>query len=665
MAKNMTTEQKEALMKAKQEQRELMEKISKQFPKFATSNLMGVKKRLLALQAIGVDMYRLRCFGKLRIVKSKFKGRDRQVKIKTMNAPAFNKFANILLANKEVFTWFNQVAHDPTWEAFWVTIEKLARKPKTLDTWSAAEWMVARNRFKDTVELVNQLSVKFLGKEMAEVKTTEVEVTALFNKETYYFRYVSPQMAWDECKDINLRYFPPPNDAGRFCVGDGYYQHQMKSGKYHGYIVDKTVDAKTNSYKGGEKFSFGFVLVTSGGVADWGFGPENQVTGGEEELAKAIFGASRSGGLTGGQPEEQWIRMIMADWFNMRQPTYNQWCSHIEKIVDLRGWDPTGKPDNGFYERTDKNGKIFLEYFYNGNITERLFLNPRGVRQTAYASTWTAGADGFCQKLNETSSTVMRWYMQAPDTANMQILAEYQQNKLHRLRDSSIPDSPYHSAYCAKTAGGTLWELASKHNLPWELYSFDMDSSWENAEFTRPHLFGLSRSDFEVALLEEKKQEAVFSLRTKDAMTLQEMKRQIRKFNEMDNFFEPQILKMRYERNELQSCNKSGVNGKDTGDKHYRLLLQRLINLHGYKWMKTASGYMLVSPILAYNNADRIMTDAQSRAIDMGLEKTSGLRYKDRLYFSYGILTPMADEILLYDAREGLTTPYRARMEQW
>ena len=35
--KNMTPEQKEALMKAKQEQRELVEKISKEFPKFATS----------------------------------------------------------------------------------------------------------------------------------------------------------------------------------------------------------------------------------------------------------------------------------------------------------------------------------------------------------------------------------------------------------------------------------------------------------------------------------------------------------------------------------------------------------------------------------------------------------------------------------------------------
>jgi hypothetical protein len=259
----------------------------------------------------------------------------------------------------------------------------------------------------------------------------------------------------------------------------------------------------------------------------------------------------------------------------------------------------------------------------------------------------------------------MRWFMQAPDTANMRILAEYQQNKIHRLRDSSIPDSLYHSEYCAKTAGGTLWDLASKDSLPWDLHSFDMDSSWECAEFTRPHLFGLSRSDFEVALKEEKKQEAVYSLRTKDAMTLKEMKRQIRKFNEMDNFFEAQILKLNYKGKSLTSCRKIGANSKNSGEEHRQVLVRRLINIHGYKWMKTASGYMLVSPILAYNNADRIMTDAQSRVIDMGLEKTSGLRYKDRLYFSSGIITPMADEILLYDARESLTTPYRERMEQW
>lgn len=663
MTKNMTTEQKEALMKAKQEQRELVEKISKEFPKFATSNLMGVKKRLIALKAAGADMYRLRNFGKTRTVETKLKGRDRTVVVKTMNVPAFNKFASILLANKEVLTWFNQVAHDPTWEAFWTTIGKLAKKPKTLETWSAAEWMVARNRFKDTVELVNQLSVKFLGQEMVEVKTAEVEVTALFNKETYYFRYVTPQIAWDECKDINSRYFPN-NNPGRFCVGDGYYQHQMKSGKYHGYIVDKTVDAKTNSYKDGQKFSFGFVLVTSGGVADWGFGPENRVDGLEEELSKAVFGAAETGGLTHGQPEEQWIRMIMDNWFDMRRTSYNQWCVHIERMVNIGGWDPAGKLENGFHERQDKNGKMFLEYVSGGNVAERMFLNPRGVRTTLYRHTWVAGHDGFYQKATETSNEVLRWYMQAPEQENMRLVAEYQQALIHRNRDSSVA-LPYHTVYCAQTGGGTLWDLANRSTLPWELHSFEMDSPWENAEFTRPHLFGLSRMDFEAAYIEEKKQEAVYSLRTKDAMTLKEMKRQVRKFNEIDNFFEPNRLTVAYEGKKLRNCRKSGVNVDGVSRSHLRDLARRLMTLHGYKWWKTASGYMLVSPAVAYSNPGRMMTDAQSQAIDMGLEKTTGLEYKSRKYFSYGILTPMVDEILIYDVREALPTRRQEWLNQW
>lgn len=661
--KNMTPEQKEALMKAKQEQRQLVEKISKQFPKFATNNLMGVKKRLIALKEAGANMYRLRQFGKPRTGKNK---RGRQIEVKIMNAPAFNKFANILLANKEMLTWFNQVAHDPTWEAFWITIGDLARKPKTLDTWSAAEWMVARNRYKDTVELINQLSVKFLGKEMLEVKTREVEVTALFNKETYYFRYVTPQGAWDECKDINSRYFPN-NDPGRFCVGDGYYQHQMKSGKYHGYIVDKTVDAKTSSYRDGEKFSFGFVLVTSGGVADWGFGPQNRVDGPEEQLAKAVFGESEDGGLVTGQPEEQWIRMIMNNWFDMRKTTYNQWCGHIERMVNINGWDPDGKLEDGFHERRDKNGKVFLDYVSGRNVTERVFLNPRGVRTTLYRHTWVAGPNGFHQKASETSSEVLRWYMQAPDSANMRLMAEHREAETHHRRGLG-EDSPYNTVHHAKIAGGTLWEMANRHTLPWDLHPFQMDGPWENAEFTRPHLFGLSRADFEAAYIEEKKQEAVYSLRTKDAMTAKEMQRQIQKFNEIDNFFEPQLVTISYKGKLLTSCRKHSPNDSYGIRSHLAELVRRLMTHYGYRWWKTARGYMLVSPALAYSNPDRIMTDAQSRAIDIGLERVNGLRYTDRQYFCYGILTPMADEILLYGAPENgtnLSRAYSQSVDQW
>lgn len=610
--KNMTPEQKEALMKAKQEQRELVEKISKSFPKFSTSNLMGVKKRLLALHAAGTDMYRIRCFGKTRDIVSN--GKMRQVKI--MNAPAFNKFANILLANKEVATWFSQVSHDPTWEAFWKTIEQLAGKPKTLETWSAAEWMVARNRYTATVELVNQLSVKFLGKEMTEVLVHEVEVTALFNKETYYFRYVTPQQAWDECKDINSRYYAP-NDPGSFCVGKGYYQEQMKSGKNHGYIVDKTVDAKTNSYANGDKFSFGFVLITSGGVADWGFGPENRWDGPEEQLAKAVFGEAKRGGLDAGKPEEPWIRMIMAHWFDMRKTSYNQWVKHIEAIVAGNPYHTDLNAPTGLQTKVDKNGKIYLEELYSGKLNRRIFLNEKGIFAQVYSHMYVAGPDGFYMKATSQRKSTTRWFLQTDDTA---------------VSSDSI--KPWQDRQ-----GYTLLENASRGDFPWSKTLDELDSLYENNEFFRPHLASLSRADFETAYIAELKEQAIYSIRTKNIMTAEECQRQICKFNEVDGFYTGKTIYLVFQGKKVVQSGKRHTNSNWDIDGENLTLLRLLVAEYGYKWMKTASGYMLVSAAVAAKNPNRIMAESESLRIDRNCTRAaSDIRYESGRYFSYGIL---------------------------
>lgn len=573
----------------KEQDRKVIEEISGKFPKFSASNLMSVRKRLIAIHEAKMDLYRLRHFGVARRVRT---SKGKYVNVKTMNSAAFNKFASILLKNKEMATWFGQASHDPSWEAFWVTIEQLAKKPKVLETWSAAEWMVARNRYTQTVELVNQLSIRFLGKIMNEVKVKTVEVTSLRNKETYYFRYVSPQQALEECKDINARYFAP-DDPGSYCVGKGHYQMEMASGAFHGYIVDKTVDARTNTYKDGEKFSFGFVLVSSVGVTDWGFGDQNRHDGHEEELAKAVFGNTGESCLESNKPEETWIRMILEYWVDMRKTSYNEWVKKIEEIVKsqcLRHL--TNVHDNRvtFKEFTGKNGKLYYETHYGKSLDCRVFPSKRGATRTGYYSKWAAGTDNFVQKNKVSSEKHFQFFLQA---ANDPHQARFKAKLVGPLLDTYVQNTP-------------KWGLSEDQIQ--SAYEF-VDLSPSMAEFV-----GMNFKEFSDAYSAAQADKAVFSLKTKEIMTMKEVKAQIQRFYELDMNYTCFAI-ARGGKGNSSSVSKSSVTPFSDENRIGIRLYQR----YGYRWMKTKSGYMLVSPEVAAQNAHRMMTEEQVSALDIQL----------------------------------------------
>lgn len=604
--KNMTNSKKEALMKAKQvrlEQRQyIADKIQPEMPGFSLSNLMSVRKRIIALKEQGVDMYRIRCFGSERQVKSTNQvGRTKMIKVKVMNVAAFNKFASILLVNKEMLTWFKEVTHEPTWENFFVDIAKLSKKKNCIETWSAAEWHVVRNRYTSTVELVNSLSVKFLGAPMGEVAIKTCEVTALFNKETYYFRHVSPQQAWDECKDINSRY------KGHFCVGGGTYQEQMKSGQYHGYIVDKTVDAKTNSYKDGNKFSFGFVLTAGGGVSDWGFGNENRWDGQEEQLAKQVFGDAK---LESGKPEEKWIRMILKSWYKMRKMTYNEWVSEIERITKFA--ETTDVHESGeiasYAGRQEvitfsKTGKTCIQDLRGGRSIRNTYLCDKGVFTVDLVNRVAVTATGFVEQAVPNAKKYQRFYL----TKNSRGTFAYHMLRYLQLFKANTSNVMYANDLhgLANAESGTLWVDCNRPDLNWGYFDDEYRQKWETTEYGfLPHLAGLSFPEFKAryqAEVEETKAlRAVYSIKTKLPMTTSEMLAQADMFNIIDMNLHLSMVETE------MSDNMKNCSSRKQSD--FQEMAKKLFFDFGYDWMKTKCGFMLVHPEVAKANPHRMMT---------------------------------------------------------
>jgi hypothetical protein len=608
---NMTNNKKEALMKAKQmrlEQRQyIANEIQPEMPGFSLSNLMSVRKRIIALKEQGVDMYRIRCFGSERHVKySPPTGRTRIIKVKVMNVAAFNKFASILLANKEMMAWFKEVTHEPTWETFFQDIAKLAKKKNVIETWSAAEWHVVRNRYTSTVELVNSLSVKFLGAVIGEASLKTCEVTALFNKETYYFRWVNPQQAWDECKDINSRY------KGHFCVGGGTYQEQMKSGQYHGYIVDKTVDAKTGTDGNGNKFSFGFVLTAGGGVSDWGFGNENRWDGQEEQLAKQVFGDAK---LNPNGPEEKWIRMILTSWYKMRKMTYNEWVSEIERITKFA--ETTDVYESGeiahFGKREkvltwSKTGKTCIQDLANGRAVRNTYLCDKGVFKVELLNRVVVTATGFVEQAVPKAKKYQRFYLTNVDSTTQAY------HMLRYLQLFKAGDSNGMYAYdlhnLANEQSGTLWTDCNRPDLDWGYFEDEYRQKWETTEYGfLPHLAGLSFPEFKARyhteLVENKASRAVYSLKTKLPMANSELRAQVHMFDRID-----MNLRLCMVQTDA-SDNKKGSSRKQSAGLD---LAEKLFFDFGYDWMKTKCGFMLVHPEIAKANPHRMMT-AEERAM--------------------------------------------------
>lgn len=356
-----------------------------------------------------IDLYRFRHFGITRTYLRKSKdGTEKHGQTKTLRKDAIVRFASVLRQDKEMATWFEEASHDPSWEQFWPSIEALMKDKK--QSWDAREWRNLRNRYEAAVQIVNDLCIEFLGKGKNAPKFRENEVSCVLTQDTFRYRTVDAAEAMAACQRINAVH------KGNFCVARGVYQQQMQEGSHLPWVVDKLSGT-------GEWQEFGFVLTTTAGIADWGFGKDNRSNKSVElKTATEVLGGIAD--LDHQKPERQFIEMFHKAWVSMRKPNLNDWKTFVreaaQKISPL-----TRSASFEVTEHVAKNGVIYSKAVTDYGTTAQTtytFWNDGSETTCRVDSKLDATPKGFSLKFQRESKTIKKFFLKNSNFRPLKVL---------------------------------------------------------------------------------------------------------------------------------------------------------------------------------------------------------------------------------------------------
>ena len=356
-----------------------------------------------------VDLYRFRHFGITRGYTRKQKdGSLKSGQTKTLRKDVIVRFASVLRQDKEMATWFAEASHDPSWEQFWPSIEALMKDKK--QNWDAREWRTLRTRYEGAVQIVNDLCIEFLGKAKNNPNFRGGQVSCLASKDTFRYRVVDAAEAMAACKRINAVH------KGGFCVARGVYQQQMQQGSHLPWVVDKLNGE-------GNWEEFGFVLTTTAGIADWGFGKHNRSNKSVElKTATEMLGGIVD--LDHQKPERQFIEMFHKAWVSMRKPNLNDWKTFVreaaEKISPL-----TRSANFEVTEHEAKNGVIYSKAVTDFGTTAQTtytFWNDGSETTCRVDSKLGATPKGFSLKFQSESKTIKKFFLRNSNYRPLKVL---------------------------------------------------------------------------------------------------------------------------------------------------------------------------------------------------------------------------------------------------
>ena len=356
-----------------------------------------------------VDLYRFRHFGITRGYTRKQKdGSLKSGQTKTLRKDVIVRFASVLRQDKEMATWFAEASHDPSWEQFWPSIEALMKDKK--QNWDAREWRTLRTRYEGAVQIVNDLCIEFLGKAKNNPNFRGGQVSCLASKDTFRYRVVDAAEAMAACKRINAVH------RGGFCVARGVYQQQMQQGSHLPWVVDKLNGE-------GNWEEFGFVLTTTAGIADWGFGKHNRSNKSVElKTATEMLGGIVD--LDHQKPERQFIEMFHKAWVSMRKPNLNDWKTFVreaaEKISPL-----TRSASFEVTEHEAKNGVIYSKAVTDFGTTAQTtytFWNDGSETTCRVDSKLGATPKGFSLKFQSESRTIKKFFLKNSNYRPLKVL---------------------------------------------------------------------------------------------------------------------------------------------------------------------------------------------------------------------------------------------------
>ena len=579
-------------------------------------NCMNV---LVELHQRGVDLYRVRNFARVYTYTRKNKdGRTVATTNKIMRKDVIVRFASILRQDKEMATWFAEASHDPSWNKFWESIQLLMKNKN--QKWDARDWRNLRTRYESVVTLVNELCIVFLGKKGVQHSFKVVELSCLKTNRTFRYRIVLPSEAQAACKRINLEY--TGNETIGFCVARGTYQDQMKSGTYTPWVVDDLVDGNWHEH--------GFVLTTSAGIADWGFGRENRMdTSVELVAAKALLG--QTVGLDQARPERQFIEIFHQNWYKMKKPNFNEWRKLVEEEtakhkVSQRNWhnwdfqeevehdeeqaqQEVVEPEQEVVTSAVAKNGVLYETKKTREETNVTFWNAASVTDVTVTKTATADAKGFRMKATSKTTKVRKYFVTHLSPVANRVDSVVAAKKLPWEVESAEEIGFKYRNFISNQMGllGAAW--VRKHN---RFFHCSETLLREFVETVWPY------GKWHTAYLEDQSNATVYHIRTRQPLTVDQLNKQQARLGKAQGEY---FLK----KTEIQIRQEFGDHGTWKSDP---MVNGRSLMLHGsdyeeaiklyaqgYSWMRTANGYQLVSASKAKANPTRMATPDELRNI--------------------------------------------------
>jgi len=519
-----------------------------------------------------IDLFRFRHFGTTRTFTRKDKDGDRRTsKTKTLRKDVIVRFASILRQDKEMATWFAEASHDPSWEQFWVGIESLMKDKK--QAWTAQDWRILRARYEAAVLVVNDLCIEFLGQSKSKPKFMASEVSCLVTKDTFRYRAVGAQEAMEACKRINAKH------KGGFCVARGVYQEQMLSGSHLPWVVDKA-DGE------GNWLEFGFVLTTSAGVADWGFGRENRNNSSVElKTATEMLGGIVQ--LDQYKPERAYIEMFHKNWTLMKKPSLNDWKTFI-KTAFANGNMLFINPTTMDTRHVAKNGTSYSKSVTDNGTTAstvHTFFNDGSVTTVMTRKTLDANSKGFAHKFSSARTTIRKFFLKHSGIRDLKVLPWEVVESRDELATKFGNESYDQYQACRKAISADR-----NHRLDVVVLS-----RVNNARFEA----------WATEYVQNKQSSVVYHIKTRQPLTLSQLNKQNKALAKLQgNYFLAQT--------ELETS-RAGIaairHTIETSAYTSQELSSDLIEAfkEGYQWMKTPGGYQLVSARKAAANPEKIL----------------------------------------------------------